>query len=88
MNHGQLERIEDKVKACVLCLHVGRTEPPARPRKSLIKLSNNSVRPQGIDKRRRRERVKKGIHGCKLCEIAICNHIACWKEHLEAIPCI
>ena len=88
-DHDSLERIRDKPKYCVPCSHMRRKVPnPGKIRKPLLELSNNSVRPRDLNKRRRRQRASRSIHGCKLCGIHICNHIACWKEHLEAIPCM
>ena len=87
-DHGYLERMGNKAKRCVVCLHAGRKVPkPAKIRKPLLDLSINTVRTLNRDKRTRPQQVPRGIYGCKLCNIAICNHIACWKEHLEAIPC-
>ena len=77
MGHNKLERIANKIKVYVPCSYAGRKIPAVRPRKSLMKLSNNSVIPRIIDKRQRRERVLRGLYGCKLCGIHICNHIAC-----------
>ena len=89
IDHGRLERIGTKPQACVVYLYTGRKVPPARPRKPLLELSHNSVtKPHNIDKRQRRQRVSRGIFGCKLCGIYICNHIGCWKEHIMAISCI
>ena len=39
-----------------------------------------------LDVRKRPKQIPRGLFECKLCGIAIYNHIACWKEHLEAIP--
>ena len=33
----------EKTLTCVSCLYTGRTEPPIRPRNSLLELSINSV---------------------------------------------
>ena len=86
-DHGWLECMGDGVKACVPCLIAGRKVPkPAKIRKPLQELSQNSVRPSDLANRKRRQRAPRGIHGCKLCGIHICNHIACWKEHIDAIP--
>lgn len=88
-DYGRLERMGDKVKYCVSCLHAKRkVSNLARIRKPFSELSNNSVRFHDLDKRKRRERAPRGIHGCKLCGIYICNHIVCWKEHIKAILCI
>ena len=86
MNHGRLVRMRDKVKACVPCLCAGRNVAAARPRKALMELKNSSVRPRNLEQGKRRERVPRGLYGCKLCGIHICNHIACWNEHIAAIP--
>ena len=40
----------------------------------------------GLKKRPQQD--PRSVYGCSLCGIAICNHIKCWKEHLEAIPCM
>ena len=40
----------------------------------------------GLQKRPQQD--PRSVYGCSLCGIAICNHIKCWKEHLEAIPCM
>ena len=86
-DHGRLERMGDGVKACVPCLLAGRgVAKPAQIRKPLQELSTNSVRPSDLANRKRRQRAPRGIYGCKLCGIHICNHIACWNEHLVAIP--
>ena len=87
-DHGRLEHMGDKIKTCVPCLHAGRTEPTKiiKPRKPLLELSINTVRPQGLDKRQRRQRAPRSYYGCKLCGMHICNHIACWNEHIAAIP--
>ena len=78
----------DKAKICVPCSHAERKVPrPAKMRKPLMELSINSVI-DDYDKRIRRQQASRGIYGCRLCEIHICNHIACWKEHLGAIPCM
>ena len=55
-------------------------------RKPLMELSANSVRSPTPELRKRRERVSRTRFGCKLCEIFICNYIACWNEHIAAIP--
>lgn len=86
-DHGYLEHIGDGVKACVPCLLAGRKASKlAKIRKPLLELSANSVRPRGLDKGKRRERAPRGLLGCRLCGIYICNHMGCWKEHLAAIP--
>ena len=86
-DHDILERMGDGVKVCVPCLLAGRVVPkPAQIRKPLQELSANSVRPADSANRKRRRRTPRGIHGCKLCGIYICNYIACWNEHLAAIP--
>ena len=86
-DHGRLERMGDKAKYCVVCLNAGRGVPkPAQIRKPLQELSANSVRPSDPANRMRRRRAPRGIYGCKLCGIHICNHIACWNEHIAAIP--
>ena len=86
-DHGGLERMSDGVKVYVPCLLAGRGVPkPAKSRKPLLELSVNSVRPSDLANRKRRRRAPRGIHGCKLCGIHICNHIACWNEHIAAIP--
>ena len=51
-----------------------------------MELKNSSVRPRNLEQGKRRERVPRGLYGCKLCGIYICNHIACWNEHIAAIP--
>ena len=85
-DHGRLERMGDKAKYCVVCLKAGRGVPkPAQIRKPLQELSTNSVRPSDLANRMRRRRAPRGIYGCKLCGIHICNHIACWNEHIAAI---
>ena len=85
--HNRLERMGEKAKYCVVCSNTGRVVPkPAQIRKPLQELSRNSVRPSSPANRKRRQRAPRGIHGCKLCGIHICNHIACWNEHLAAIP--
>lgn len=86
-DHGGLECMGNKAFTCVVCLNAGRrTSKTAQIRKPLQELSVNSVRPPDLDKRKRRERAPRTRYGCKLCGIYICNHIACWKEHIEAIP--
>ena len=85
IDYSKLERIGNKPQACVPCLCAGRKVAPTRPRKPLSELSNNSIRPNDMAKRRRRERVLRSLFGCKLCGIYICNHILCWKEHIMAI---
>ena len=77
MNYDRLIRIRDKVKICVLCLCAGRNVAVARPRKTLIKLKNSSIRPRNLKQGKRRERVPRGLYSYKLYEIHICNHIAC-----------
>ena len=84
IDHGRIYRMGGKPQACVPCLCAGRKVAPARPRKPLLELSNNSVMAKG----KRRERVSRSLFGCKLCGIYICNHFACWKEHIMAIPCM
>ena len=85
-DHGRLERMGDKAKYCVVCLKAGRGVPkPAQIRKPLQELSTNSVRPSDLANRMRRRRAPRGIYGCKLCGVYICNHIACWNEHIAAI---
>ena len=85
--YGKLERIRDKAKYYVLCLYAGRkVSNSAKMRKPLRELSINSIISRQLDKGKRRERASRGIYGCKLCGIHICNHIACWKEHINAIP--
>lgn len=82
-DHGLLESMRDGVKACVPCLQAGRGVPkPAQIRKPLLELSINSVRSSDLVNRKRRRRAPRGIHGCKLCGIHICNHMACWNEHI------
>ena len=84
--HGSLERMGDKAKRCVVCSIVGRkVKKVVRIRKPLSELSINAGRTLS-DVRKRPRQITKGLFGCKLCGIAICNHIGCWKEHLEAIP--
>ena len=88
-DHGHLERMGDKAKSCRVCLYAGRKVAKlAKIRKPLSELSTNTVKTSRLDKRIRPLQTPRGIFGCKLCGIYICNHIACWKEHLEAIPCI
>ena len=80
--------MKKKVKRCVVCLYVGRkVEKLAKSRKSLMELSINTVRTRDSRKRKRLQQTSRDIYDCKLCRIAICNHIACWKEHLTAISC-
>ena len=87
--HGRLEHMGGKAKRCVVCLLAGRkVEKPAEIRKPLLELSVNTVRTPLSGVRKRPQQTPRGLFGCKLCGIAICNHIACWKEHLDAIPCI
>ena len=87
-DHGGLERMWDKAKRCVVCLNAGRkSEKLAKIRKPLLELSINTVRIPDKGQRKRPQQTPRGIYDCKLCGIAICNHITCWKEHLEAIPC-
>ena len=75
------------MKACVPCLIARRKVlKPAKTRKPLLEMSVNSVRPRDLDKRKRRQRAPRSIRGCTLYGIHICNHIGCWKEHLDAIP--
>ena len=86
-DHGRLERMGNKAKACVVYSYVGRkVEKPAEIRKPLMELSVNTVKTSRLDIRKRPQQTPRGLFGCKLCGIAICNHIRCWKEHLEAIP--
>ena len=87
-DHGRLERMGDKAKTCVPCLYSGRKVPErAKIRKPLLELSvNSTIGPP--NKRIRRRASQRGIHGCGLCGIHICIHIACWRAHLEAIPCL
>ena len=85
--HERLERMGDKAKYCVVCLNAGRSVPnPAKIRKPLMELSNNSVRPSDPAIRKRRQRPPRGLFGYKLCGIHICNHMGCWNEHIAAIP--
>ena len=87
-DHGHVNRMGTKAKYCVPCSYAGRVIPtPGKIRKPLLEMSVNSVRPRDLDKRKRRQRPPRGIHGCKLCNIHICNHMTCWNEHLAAIPC-
>ena len=82
-DHGKLEYMGDKSLPCVVCLDAGRKSSKVpKIRKPLQELSVNSVR--GPAKRRRR--APRSRYGCKLCGIRICNHIACWKDHIDAIP--
>lgn len=77
----------DKAKYCVVYLNAGRgVSKPAQVRKPLQELSGNSVRPSDLANRKRRQRAPRGIYGCQLCGIYICNHIRCWNEHIAAIP--
>ena len=86
-DHGRLERMGNKAKACVVCSYLGRkVEKPAEIRKPLQELSVNTVKTSRLDIRKRPQQTPRGLFGCKLCGIAICNHIRCWEEHLEAIP--
>ncbi len=62
--------------------------PSVRPRKVLIELLNNSVRPRDVDKRKRRERVLRVLYSCKLYRIYIYNYIGCWNDYISAIPSI
>lgn len=80
--------MRDKIKICVPCLYVEREVSSIRLRKTLIKLSNNSIRSHSQDQRKRRQRVSRGLYNYKLCEIYICNYIACWNDHIAAIPSI
>ena len=87
-DHGRLERLGNKAKACVICSNAGRkVMKMAKIRKPLAELSVNTVKTSNQVKRKRPQQTPRGIFGCRLCKIYICNHIACWKEHLEAIPC-
>ena len=77
-----------KAKRYVVCLNAGRkVEKLAKIRKPLLKLSINTVRIPNKGQRKRAQQTPRGIYDSKLRGITICNHIACWKEHLEAIPC-
>ena len=88
-DYNRLKRIEDKIKACLVCLIAGRkVEKLTKVRKPLLKLFINTMKTSRIDKRIRPRQTPRGIFGCKLYGIHICNHIACWNEHLKAIPCI
>ena len=86
-DHGGLERLGNKAKRCVVCSCAGRkVEKLAKIRKPLTELAiNTRVLNAGVKKRP--QQGPRGVYGCRLCGIAICNHIKCWKEHLEAIPC-
>ena len=88
MNYDRLIRMGNKIKICVPCLCVERGVPPIRPRKALIKLSNNSVRPYNLDQRKRRQRVLRDLYSYKLYGIYICNYIACWNDYIAAISSI
>ena len=59
----------------------------AKARKPLVELSINAVIVLDVGIKKRPQQEPRGVYGCRLCGIAICNHIKCWKEHLEAIPC-
>ena len=86
-DHDRLERMGEKAKYCVVCSDAGRgVSKPAQIRKPLQELSENSVRPSDLANRKRRQRAPRGIYGCKLCGIHICNHIGCWNDHIAAIP--
>ena len=86
-DHGGLERIGNKAKRCVVCLNAGRkVEKIVQSRKPLMELSVNTVRTLDPGQRKRPQQTPRGLFGCALCGIVICNHIRCWKEHLEAIP--
>ena len=49
-------------------------------RRPFTELSNNTLR-----RNKRPEQILKSRYGCELCNISICNHIRCWKDHLDAI---
>ena len=86
-DHGGLERLGNKAKRCVVCLNAGRkVEKMAKARKPLAELSINAVTALDAGIKKRPQQEPRGVYGCRLCGIAICNHIKCWKEHLEAIP--
>lgn len=85
IDHGRLIRMGNKVQACVPCMH-GEIWLRQGPERHSMDLSNNSVRPYTPDQIKRRKRVLEGLYGCKLCGIRICNHIACWNNHVAMIP--
>ena len=79
-DHGGLVRLGLKARYCEVCKRAGRKGKQATPRKALTELSGNAIRGQ-----KRREFGPRGLFGCKLCDIPLCNNQRCWNEHIRAI---
>ena len=78
--HEQATRLSGSLKACEACKAAKRVSTRWPKRKPLQELHPNNLRTNG-----RRNRIPRTFAGCALCNIHLCSHIQCWKEHLEAI---
>ena len=77
------EKFSGVLRVCQVCRAAKRVHKnvPKRPkRKPLQELHHNNVRAND-----RRNRLPRSYFGCALCNIALCNNIKCWNEHIEAI---
>ena len=84
-DHGSLTPLGKKAVSCRVCVCARRKVlKQAKTQKPLNELSVNTVKTIKKD-RKRPQQTPRGIYGCALCGIHICNHIACWNEHLRAI---
>ena len=85
-----LERMSDGVKICVPCLlaEMRGSQASKNLEKPLLEfVCETALRPLDLINRKLTATCpQEVIHGCKLCGIHICNHIACWNEHIAAIP--
>ena len=81
--HEMTTKLSGVLRECQACRAAKRVQsnvPKRSKRKPLQELHPNNVRANG-----RRNRLPRSYFGCALCNIALCNHIRCWNEHIDAI---
>ena len=81
--HEGIEVDRKETAYCVACRGAGRVATSYLKRKPLNELQNNSMRGGG-----RRQRGPRTQHQCGVCRIALCDHIQCWNEHIDAVNAI
>ena len=83
-DHRYLQKLRNIPRIYVPCRNAGRRTSRAQPiRKPLEELSVNTVKVVKAQ-RKRPERIPRTRHGCRLCQMYICDHKRCWNEHLDA----
>ena len=85
----QLVHLTTDAKPCRACIAAGRKVgrhigKAASKRKILGELAPNSVL-QGRLPGRRKERPPRSRFGCNICQISLCNHKTCWKDHIGLV---